>query len=77
MLYKLTDVGELYAKYEQAESKTFQELHQLLFVDDGRANFAAQIESMNYSIAKVQKVKPLNTKHPEERDIAAHIEANI
>ena len=46
-------------------------------MDRGKADFAAQIEKMNYSIAKVQKVSPMTKEDPSDFDVQRHIEKNM
>jgi len=41
----------MFEKFEEAESAMFEELHQILLIDTGKADVAAQIEKMNLNIA--------------------------
>ena len=46
------DFDTMFARFEEAESAMFEELHQILLMDGGRADIAATIENMNMNIAK-------------------------
>lgn len=55
----LHDVGNfkhLYEKFEEAESGMFDELHQILLMDGGRADVTEMIERMNLNIARAERI---------------------
>ena len=55
-LYKPKDLKALLKKFEETESQMFEDFHNILMVDTGRADLADMIEKMNYNIARVQKL---------------------
>ena len=48
------DVGLLYDRYENADRKIFERLHETIFRDKGRANLLGEIEDMNLEVAERQ-----------------------
>jgi len=55
----------MYEKFEETESAMFEELHQILLMDGGRADIGSTIEIMNSNIAKAQKIGLKNIKAEE------------
>ena len=56
VLYKAMDFQEAYGIFEETEGDMFNEFHQILLMDTGRADVADTIEKMNLNIAKAQKI---------------------
>jgi len=56
MFDKLENASDLYDRYEKAESAKFEELHQILFMDGGKADIVDAIEKMNLHVAREQKL---------------------
>lgn len=52
--YNLGSLDELFDRYERAESAKFEELHQILFMDSGKADIVEAIEKMNLHVAGQQ-----------------------
>ena len=51
IFYQLDNLDDLFKRYEVAESAKFQELHQILFMDSGKADIVEAIEKMNLGVA--------------------------
>lgn len=51
LLYRVDHLDDLFERYEQAESAKFEELHQILFMDSGKADIVDAIEKMNLHVA--------------------------
>ena len=52
--YDLKSLDDLFDRYERAESAKFEELHQILFLDSGKADIVSAIEKMNLHVAGQQ-----------------------
>lgn len=50
----MDNIHDLFDRYERAESAKFEELHQILFLDSGKADIVAAIEKMNLHVAGQQ-----------------------
>ena len=49
-------VQDLFVKYELVDSNVFEQLHQILFLDNGKADMLETISKMNTNIVRAEKM---------------------
>lgn len=54
VFFEMDSIHDLFERYERAESAKFEELHQILFMDAGKADIVEAIEKMNLHVAGQQ-----------------------
>ena len=56
LFFRVDHLDDLFERYELAESAKFEELHQILFMDSGKADIVEAIEKMNLQVAGQQVI---------------------